>query len=753
MKNIKKFLPYLINASICIAIFLISLYICDIFPFGDITIGKSDALVQFKPMLYNFIMELKTKTIELYSFNNGLGNPFTFNFLYYLSSPLNLIALFFKDANSMYLSAILIKLIIASFIMTFYAKKKTNNNFFTTIITITYIFSSWFIAYYYYLPWLDIFMIFPLFNYGLEKILNQEKPYIYIFSLSYAILTNFYLSFAIIFYTILYFIIYEIYTKKKRKEIINTLCILILSSLVSLLIILPFVYSLYSSYLKMGISFSQEINQGFNTSIINIIKSLFYGNISFTVNTSGSIYPNIALNTFALLNIIYYFFNKNINKKEKLLVIIIIIICLLPIFINQFDFVLNFFHNVNGLTFRYSYLYIFLEILLLIRNLNTINLKQKYLFHLISIPLILILLILKDKINFEIFILNIVILLSINILIFFYKNNKISKLLLTLLIIIESIVAVSSNISSDIKKEAEYFPNNFNTTPIKYRLNRTNYNIPEYSNYNLYTNENVTYLLSSMHYNSTINLLSNLGCQATTNYITYCGDEHKLFSMFFNIKNDKYYLEKIFAVNNDILIIDLDPYNIKNSLEYLSYATTGIKDIFDKHILESTEKDNKYYFNTDYKFYLIENGNTIIPQTYQEFYIEKNETVPDTATIYTYNQEKLNEIYNKLKDNQIKYTTYSDSHIEGTINIKENQIIFTSIPYDTSWEIKIDGKKIEPTKILDSLIGIECSKGTHTISMKYKKDNPIFLIISIFTIILILIKIIKEHKKDTNFLN
>ena len=220
MKNIKKFLPYLINASICIAIFLISLYICDIFPFGDITIGKSDALVQFKPMLYNFIMELKTKTIELYSFNNGLGNPFTFNFLYYLSSPLNLIALFFKDANSMYLSAILIKLIIASFIMTFYAKKKTNNNFFTTIITITYIFSSWFIAYYYYLPLLDIFMIFPLFNYGLEKILNQEKPYIYIFSLSYAILTNFYLSFAIIFYTILYFIIYEIAIKPRFSFII-----------------------------------------------------------------------------------------------------------------------------------------------------------------------------------------------------------------------------------------------------------------------------------------------------------------------------------------------------------------------------------------------------------------------------------------------------------------------------------------------------------------------------------------------------
>ncbi|HIS17319.1 MAG TPA: YfhO family protein, partial [Candidatus Coprovivens excrementavium] len=210
MKRIKKILPYLINSLLCVAIFLIALYICDNFPFGEYTIGKSDAIVQFKPMLYNFITELKTKTIELYSFNNGLGNPFVFNFLYYLSSPLNLVAIFFKDANSMYLSVIITKLIITSIIMTFYTKKKLNNNFLTTIITLTYVFSSWFIAYYYYLPWLDIFMIFPLFNYGLEKILNQKKPYIYIFTLAYAILTNFYLSFTIIFYTIIYFIIYEI---------------------------------------------------------------------------------------------------------------------------------------------------------------------------------------------------------------------------------------------------------------------------------------------------------------------------------------------------------------------------------------------------------------------------------------------------------------------------------------------------------------------------------------------------------------
>lgn len=746
MQKIKKIIPYIINSLLCIAIFLLALKLCDNYPFGEFTIGKSDALVQFKPMLYNYITKIKTNTLEIFSFNNGLGNPTAFNFLYYLSSPLNLISIFFKTANAMYLSTIIIKLFFTSIIMTFYTKKKLKNNILTTIVVLSYTFSSWFISYYYYLPWLDIFMIFPLFNYGIEKILNHEKSTIYILTLAYSILTNFYLSFAIGIYTIIYFIVYMIYNKINTKDIINIFCKLILSSLLSLLLISPFIYSLYTSYIKMGLSFSQTISNNYSISSSNIIKAFFYGNISFITEKSGSTFPNIALNTFALLNIIYYFINSKIRKKEKILSLIIIIICLLPIIIKPLDFIINFFHNINGLTFRYSFIFIFLEITLLIRNFQSISLKEKNKYHIISLILLIIMIIIAKNINYKILILNITFLLSFNVLIFFFDNNKIHHLLFILLIAIESIISTGLNITSELTIKDENIPSTFYKETTSYRLNKVSTNNIEYLNYNMYTNQNATYLLTSMTYNKIIQLVGNLGCSTFENTIALCPEENQLFNTLFNIKSNDYYLEKIYSVNKEILNIDLDPYNAKNSYENLINAMTGIKDIFNKETLKSIEKNNKYYFQTTNQFYFIDNNYTNYPQLYQEFYIEKNDNTPKEITIYTYNQNKLNMIYEYLKENQIKYTKYSNSYIEGTINVDNNQIIFTSIPYDTSWEVKIDNKKVKTTEILNGLLGIECPEGNHKISLEYKKDTLIPYIISILS--LIILTLYNKNKKD-----
>ena len=59
-------------------------------------------------------MNIKNGTLELYSFNNGLGNPFIFNFSYYLISPVNFIGLLFNNGDLMYLAVILVKLAISA---------------------------------------------------------------------------------------------------------------------------------------------------------------------------------------------------------------------------------------------------------------------------------------------------------------------------------------------------------------------------------------------------------------------------------------------------------------------------------------------------------------------------------------------------------------------------------------------------------------------------------------------------------------
>ena len=751
MVKLKKIAYYLLNILLVLGIFIGTMIITKTYPFGDFVFGKSDAIVQFKPMLYNFIMAIKTHTISPFSFNNGLGNPIVFDFIYYLASPLNLIALLFNNPDYMYLSCLLLKLSLTAVTITFYAKKKTNNNFLATIICLSYVFSSWFFAYYYYLPWLDIFLIFPLFQYGLEKLLNEHKFNLYIFTLSFTLIANFYLAFPVCLYTLIYFIISElIYKKQTIKEKVQSFNYIFLSTLFSFILISFYIYILYSSFIKTGMGFSGTISTGYTLSILDFIKSLFFGNISFIVDIEGATFPNIALNTMMLISFFYFFINTKITKKDKIFTFVIVLLFIFLFFNPFLNYIANFFHNIRGLTYRYSFIPIFLIILMFIKNANNLEIKDLKKLYFIF-PIITILLFINYKnMEFNILVFNIVFILIFLVLLIFYNKNQWYKLLIILVIIVQSTVANSLYFSDKISKDEELIDDIvYKTEPIKYRLNKMDNDNKEYLNKNLYSNDKMTYLLSSMTYNSVVALDSKLGCSTFENTSISCPSNGQIFDMLLNVKND-YYLEKLYAVNKDILNIDLDDYSVKNSHDYIIEAMTGIKDIYDKEEIKGIKIDDKYHFKAKNNYYLIDfitNDNKVINevQTYEEFTSQF-----DSFTVYNLNKDKLDEIYQKLSKNQIKYTHYEDSKIEGTINVDKDQVIFTSIPYDSSWQIKVDGKKVKPSVALNCLMVIECSEGKHTISLEYKNNYIIPIIISVISLIIYLGNILYQKKKSVN---
>ena len=58
--------------------------------------------------------------------------------------------------------------------------------------------------------------------------------------------------------------------------------------------------------------------------------------------------------------------------------------------------------------------------------------------------------------------------------------------------------------------------------------------------------------------------------------------------------------------------------------------------------------------------------------------------------------------------------------IKGTINLPEGQeLILTTIPYDEGWNCYIDGKKVDITCALGSLIAVESTAGEHEIEFRY----------------------------------
>ena len=97
-------------------------------------------------------------------------------------------------------------------------------------------------------------------------------------------------------------------------------------------------------------------------------------------------------------------------------------------------------------------------------------------------------------------------------------------------------------------------------------------------------------------------------------------------------------------------------------------------------------------------------------------------------------------------------STSTDSHLTGTVTTtKDDQLMFTSIPYDEGWNIYVDGEKVELYEANNALIAFYVEgAGHHTIEMRYMPTViAIGLIVSItclvvFIALLILYPFIKR---------
>lgn len=92
-----------------------------------------------------------------------------------------------------------------------------------------------------------------------------------------------------------------------------------------------------------------------------------------------------------------------------------------------------------------------------------------------------------------------------------------------------------------------------------------------------------------------------------------------------------------------------------------------------------------------------------------------------------------NEVFDRgaatLTDEVWKLTEATDTHLKGTIEVKEDGLFYTSVPYDAGWRAYVDGEEVtlaatyDPTNtdvpLTDAVIAFPLSAGTHEIELKY----------------------------------
>ena len=87
---------------------------------------------------------------------------------------------------------------------------------------------------------------------------------------------------------------------------------------------------------------------------------------------------------------------------------------------------------------------------------------------------------------------------------------------------------------------------------------------------------------------------------------------------------------------------------------------------------------------------------------------------------YVFDEDAYRDAMDELAIGGIKLTSFREDRFTGTINVPEGRTsIFTSIPYDEGWIVRVDGERVETYENVDALLGFDAPEGEHVIEFRY----------------------------------
>ena len=76
-----------------------------------------------------------------------------------------------------------------------------------------------------------------------------------------------------------------------------------------------------------------------------------------------------------------------------------------------------------------------------------------------------------------------------------------------------------------------------------------------------------------------------------------------------------------------------------------------------------------------------------------------------------------------LVNNSVNITDFTENYIKGNITLEKDSVLYTSIPYDEGWKVKVNGEEIETYKIGNALLAFDIKSGENTIELKFKSKG------------------------------
>ncbi len=344
-------------------IIMTALYIArEIYPFGNNCYLRSDMYHQYAPFFSELWNKLRHGEGLTYSWDIGMGTNFTALYAYYLASPSNWFIVLFPQKYMIEIMNVIIilKLCLSSLTFTYYISKHFNTRKCTiALFGMFYALSGFVAAYSWNIMWLDCLVLLPLIILGLERLVNENRCFLYCITLGLCIYTNYYIAIMVCISVVLYFIVLMAAYKGTRRPVIyvkkflNFAIYSLLAGGLAACLLLPEFYA-FTLSASNNIEFPKKLSLYF--SILNIVTRHL---INVPVHLGLDHYPNIYCSVAVLLLFPLYVMDKKVDLREKIGKSALVLIFLTAFNLNIPNFIWHGFHFPNSLPCRQSFIYVF----------------------------------------------------------------------------------------------------------------------------------------------------------------------------------------------------------------------------------------------------------------------------------------------------------------------------------------------------------------------------------------------------------
>ena len=357
----KDRLPLLLAFAIPIFIMILIFAGKGIYPFGEQSFLRIDLYHQYAPFHTDLLRRLQSGASLTYAWDIGLGSNYVALAAYYLSSPFNLLLFLLKpDYITEYIGYIaILKTGIAGLTMAWYLCSRSNRrNLAATFFGVCYAMCGYFAAYNWNIMWLDCLWLAPLVILGLERLVKENRPFLYCVALALSILTNYYISIMLCMFLVLYFLCLLIMVPQKNfmsclGKIGQFALFSLIAGGIAAILLLP-------AYYALSTTASAWSKTTFPSSLTNYFAIFdMLGRHLALVETELGLehWPNLYSGVAALIFLPMYYMNTRVNYKEKIVKTVLLVFLLLSFSFNIPNYIWHGLHYPNSLPCRQSFLY------------------------------------------------------------------------------------------------------------------------------------------------------------------------------------------------------------------------------------------------------------------------------------------------------------------------------------------------------------------------------------------------------------